>query len=196
MNKVKRTASPNLLRRWRTLGAEWNVEYTANRQWTWKVDREELVSKLYPSTNKHCSFCDIDKCVIGNAATVEHFKPKSKFQSLSYKWDNLFLCCGECQKKGERFDTLLIKPDGSNYSFNAYFTIDLLTGKIDANPAATERKQGMAKKTIELYRLNYGERKKLRKQALNDYRKYVGDTISERDLKRYSYRFYIREALS
>ncbi len=97
-------------------------------------EREKVNHKLLPllrtMTKDHCSFCDGFPMQSRIGDTIEHFKPKTKFPLESYKWENLFLCCSNCQKKNEDFDEKLLKPDDVKYEFSKYFDYNYQTGEL------------------------------------------------------------------
>jgi uncharacterized protein (TIGR02646 family) len=194
MRKFRKIKSPEYLKsNWKIWGIEWKLQYrdpNRNNTFNWRGHWEDLIlNYLGLSTQFHCSFCDIDNITVGAAATIEHFKPKHKFFSVAYHYNNLYSCCGECQKKGKRYSTLLIKPDLPIYSFEEYFEIDISNGEINPNPAKTLLNRQMAEKTIELYKLNNGDKPRLRLKSLN---LYISSNPTMH-IDNYSYRFFIEE---
>ncbi|MCF2873344.1 MULTISPECIES: hypothetical protein [unclassified Tenacibaculum] len=191
MRKINKVKAPHFLKKnWKKWGLEWKNKYKDPDQkntFNWKCNREELIiDYLAKSTQDHCSFCDIDNITIGSGATIEHFKPKSKYHKIAYHYNNLFNCCNECQKKIDDYSNLLLKPDIDSFSFETYFEIDIYTGKICPNINATPQNQKRADETIKLYRLNYGEKPRLRLKSLENYLKSSGLSIND-----FSYRFFI-----
>ncbi len=137
-------------------------------------------------TKAHCSFCDAYPMGCRIPPTIEHFRPKTGFPLLAYKWDNLFLCCGLCQEKGDKFHKNLLKPDDEDYSFDAYFEIRWDTGELTPNEDAPRADQERAEYTIRLYRLNdHGKPD----DRLEELRKFNDSDIAEID--RFSYRFFL-----
>ena len=194
MRKFRKVKSPHYLKtNWKVWGEAWKVQYKdpkRNNNFDWKGHWEDLIMNyLGLSTQYHCSFCDIDNITVGAAATIEHFKPKHKYFKVSYHYNNLFNCCGECQKKGKRYNILLLKPDLPNYSFEEYFEIDIITGKINPNAVKPLINRQKAEKTIELYKLNNGDKPRLRLKSLNLYISL--NPIMQVD--NFSYRFFIEE---
>jgi len=149
-----------------------------------------LLPYLQLMTQSHCSFCDIFE-VTENVVepTVEHFKPSSRFPILSYYWGNLFLCCNSCQKKNDRFEDYLLKPDRLDYLFDDYFLIDWVTGKIFEKHTLPDLRYFKAEATIRLYGLNNGGRPNARLRELKQFNNDPIPIIDE-----YSYRFFIRRA--
>ena len=149
--------------------------------------RDRLLPLLREMTRNHCSFCDGFPIESLLGETIEHFKPKSQFPLESYAWGNLFLCCHICQKKGDEFSQLLLKPDEREYEFDRYFEFDPETGQLapnryNQNPNDQER----AQVTITLYRLNDFNRPRARKLELKKFAANADDGLSVDD---FSYRF-------
>ncbi len=138
---------------------KWGKEYKQNLQrnsgysFHWHGRRDEIDEALFLMTANHCSFCDIQP-LKASGATIEHFRPKKKKPLLAYYWGNLFYCCSNCQKKGDRFSKKLLKPDQLSYEFRHYFIYSFSTGIIYPNPACSSEDQERAEITIVLYGLN------------------------------------------
>ncbi|MDM8563142.1 hypothetical protein QUF54_07295, partial [Candidatus Marithioploca araucensis] len=166
MEKINRTEVPDWLKeKWQERGEKWQSKYASTKkskdfQWYRNKNQgyDELVHELSEMTQYHCSFCDAYPMGSRIPHSIEHFKPKTKFPLLAYQWDNFFLCCGICQKKGDHFDEDLLKPDAENYDFDKYFDIKWDTGELIPNSDASEKDQRRAEITIRLYKLNeYGK---------------------------------------
>ncbi len=157
-------------REWGTVSNEdkWGLDYQARRSqnpsavFNWPTYQGRRINTilepiLRDMTHNHCSFCDIWP-VRKAGATIEHFKPKATFNLDVCRWENLFYCCGSCQKaKQEQFDELLLKPDELSYTFERYFIVDSFSFEIIPNPGATTEDQERARISIKLYGLNeYG----------------------------------------
>ncbi|WP_421497821.1 hypothetical protein [Flavobacterium columnare] len=196
---IKVKAPKYLLKNWKLWGYQWKSickNPALRNSFNWQGKRENLIlNYLGLSTEFHCSFCDIDDITVGSAATIEHFKPKHRFFKFSYQYSNLFNCCYECQKKGGKYDVLLLKPDLPTYQFEEYFEIDINTGKINPNALKPLNNQNRAKQTIKLYKLNNGDKPRLRKKALDLYIKNNGNNINLAEINNYSFRFFIEEYL-
>lgn len=198
MERINRPAAPAFLaanyKRW---SWQWKYLRIANPQanFNWYQHNHQPVNQLLlPSlqamTNFHCSFCDQKNLEDGVIEpTVEHFKPKSAFPLLSYVWGNLFLCCGSCQKKYERYTTDLLKPDRATYNFDDYFVIDWTTGKLEPLHTAPDPRYYAAFNTIDLYGLNRGGKPKARLKELDQYNDSGNPNIDD-----FSYRFFITRA--
>lgn len=138
--------------------------------------RERILPLLLQMTKGHCAFCDyypLSKELL-NPIPIEHFYPKckGKFPEKAYQWENLFPSCHGCtDKKKDRFDEKLLKPDDEEYSFDAFFKITG-DGKLEpadtCDPVSRER----VKVTIDIYKLNErGTLLSMRKRALTDYQR-------------------------
>ena len=190
MRKLNKIGAPHYLKQnWKKWGKEWKLKYkdpNRNNNFEWKGHRDDLITNyLAKSTQGHCSFCDIDNIIIGASATIEHFKPKHKYFNVAYHYNNLFNCCYECQKKGKRYNKLLLKPDIQSYTFEAFFEIDIYNGKINPNSLKSQYNQDRAKETIKLYGLNKGDKPLLRLRALEFYLKH-NTTINYNEIDNYS----------
>ncbi len=137
-------------------------------------------------TQNHCAFCDI--CPIKQAgATIEHFRPTSKFPLLACTWTNLFYCCHACnEQKGEEFEETLLKPDEEGYSFDYFFVINFSSYKLEPNPQRSEAEQKRAKDTIRLYGLNDLDRPEDRESVLA---RYLDSNNPDKDRFPYRYLF-------
>lgn len=102
-------------------------------------------------TGARCAWCDIP---VVHAGSIDHFRPKSRFPELGYVWDNLFPACAGCQKRQDRWDDRLLRPDDLTYSFERYFKYDASTGRIEPSPTAGPVDSERAEVTIALFRLN------------------------------------------
>jgi uncharacterized protein (TIGR02646 family) len=193
MEKVNRTDAPAwLAAKWEVWGREWEEKFRTTEKasaFSWRryqnKGRTELAADLSAMTQHHCSFCDAHPMGSRIKETIEHFKPKSKFPLLAYQWENLFICCGICQEKGDEFHDMLLKPDVKNYDFDDYFDIDWVTGKLMPNAMATPDNRARAELTIKLYKLNeYGKP--------DDRLLELAKFSDENNIDQYSYRFFLK----
>jgi uncharacterized protein (TIGR02646 family) len=193
MMPFNRSAAPNILKdNYKRLGKNWEKRKQANpkAQFTWTKGVYDIVlNQLLHDSQNHCAFCDL-RPLRQMGATVEHFKPKSLHFLLAYVWHNLFPCCGNCQKKGEEFSKLLLKPDVEGFDFNDYFVYNYATGELEANPSLNLHNQDRALETCRLYQLNNFERPEERKQVLENYLKYIDAGVSL-DKNDFSFRFML-----
>ncbi|MDR3229165.1 MAG: TIGR02646 family protein [Puniceicoccales bacterium] len=159
MRAFKRAAEPEVLQK---NGEQWGNEWATRKakdpsaKFHWHEQDGESVNKillplLETQTQAHCSFCD---CYAADTDTIEHFQPKSTHPKLAFQWDNLYLCCHRCQRKGEKFDEALLRPDAEGYDFNRYFRWSYTRGHLLPNENATADDQKRAQTTIALYQLN------------------------------------------
>ncbi len=189
MIETSRTNTPNCLKEnYKKWGKEYKKKLRKNSKYSfhWHSRRDEIDEALFLMTANHCSFCDIQP-LKASGATIEHFRPKKKFPLLSYYWGNLFYCCSACQKKGDKFDRRLLKPDQVNYKFRHYFIYSYSKGIIKPNPARDLNDQERAKITIDLYGLNKWGRPD---ERIKEREKFLDAT--KPIINNYSYRFILR----
>jgi uncharacterized protein (TIGR02646 family) len=193
MMPFTRSAPPSILKdNYKRLGKNWEKRKTnnPNAQFNWaKGIYTVILPQLLNDSDNHCAFCDL-RPLRQMGATVEHFRPKSTYFLLAYVWHNLFPCCTNCQKKGENFNRLLLKPDVQGFTFLDYFNYNYSTGFIEPNLAASTKNQERAKETCRLYKLNEFERPEERKRVLESYlEQQVADIILDKN--NFSFRFML-----
>ena len=193
MMKTQRPAAPQwLLENYQRWGQRYVQRLASNprARFTWpqlnnKTIDHRLMSLLRQMTNDHCSFCDVFQMVAEIRGTMEHFKPKAKYPSEAYQWENLFLCCDKCQNaKLELFDPDLLKPDEADYDFSRYFIFNFSSGRLVPNPTAALLDQQRAIITLTIYGLNDGERPQARKRVFASYCQSANPALND-----FSYRF-------
>ncbi len=84
-----------------------DVEWSAFTKTKLKKETLLALENMYAGC---CAYCEGN---IGETdyAEIEHFKPKSKFPELAYKYDNLHYSCTKCNKnKGNNYSELMIDP--------------------------------------------------------------------------------------
>jgi uncharacterized protein (TIGR02646 family) len=202
MERIERTDAPDWLKeKWQEWGEKWAARYAktkTGKSFKWGGYNNKVYKDLLPvlsaMTKYHCSFCDAYPLGRRLEPTIEHFKPKTKFPGEAYKWENLFLCCRLCQKKGEAFDERLLKPDNEDYSFDKYFDIDWATGELIPNPDASADDRERARITINLYRLNDNGKPEDRLEELTQFD--VLKELENLDIDKFSYRFFIKRGQS
>jgi len=195
MEKIERPDEPSCLKEnWKKWGEKWAAKCTDTEKkpsFYWprykKKGYKDLLKMLLVMTQAHCSFCDAYPLGSSLEPTIEHFRPKTKFPYEAYKWENLFLCCRRCQTKGDKFDERLLKPDEDYYSFDKYFDIDWITGKLIPNRNASVEDQERARITIELFHLNHNGKHHERKRQLK-----LFEQITNPDIDEFPYRFFIK----
>jgi len=193
MMKMERMPPPDFLRKHcRVWEFAEKRERNPKYRFQWKTYKGGKVNeKLREEFGSHCAFCDSWPLGISSHKSIEHFRPKSQYPRLAYAWPNLFPCCDVCQNaKGEKFDKKLLKPDTKDYHFDRYFVLSYKTGKVEANPSATQAEQKRAEITIETYGLNKFGRSHSR---LIEWRKYQGISDEYLCIDDFSYRFFLME---
>ncbi|MEG1465805.1 MAG: hypothetical protein RSA68_06970 [Hafnia sp.] len=146
---------------------------------------------LFTMNVGHCAFCDGGGIGEQSRKTIEHFKPKSLYPDLAYKWENLYPCCDQCQsQKRERFDPDLLIADDMAYQFDGYFMLNYSTGAIEPSAAVDSNHQRRAQVTIEHYGLNLPERKKGRLRELQHYQRRDKEVSLLDD---FSYRYFLQD---
>ncbi|NQZ12170.1 MAG: hypothetical protein HRT35_33885 [Algicola sp.] len=205
MDKITRSAEPAwLAEKWQEWGEDLQAKYAEAGKasgFIWHQYNNQgyktLVEALSAMTVRHCSFCDAFPMGSSIPNTIEHFKPKSIYPLFAYKWDNLFLCCGICQRKGDKFDEMLLKPDSDSYSFDDYFDIHWDTGELIPNRDASHEAQASALLTIELYQLNKNGKPSDRKRELTHYQLMKNsDSSMSLNIDEFSFRFYLTRGVS
>lgn len=72
--------------------------------------------RLVEIYNLKCAYCE--KSLLDAPKHIEHYRPKSIYYWLPYSWDNLLLCCGECNSsKGVKFPILNSMVQYKNETF-------------------------------------------------------------------------------
>jgi uncharacterized protein (TIGR02646 family) len=189
-------------------GAAWSKEYADRRaidskvRFSWptfegqRADRS-IREALGDMTKRHCSYCDGFPLDAVGFETIDHFKPKSwpEFWELAFAWENLFLCCPQCQNnKLAQYCTELLRPDEPGYDFDRYFVYHSHRGELEANPAASEEDQNRARRSIDVFGLNKSGRCDDRCRQLRYYR-LDAEQGGEVDLADWAYRFLIESFL-
>lgn len=200
MNKMSRTATPKCLieneQKWTQ---DWMAKINTGKKFVWHKYKNRnvghiLVDELTPLTLGHCSYCDMQSVTRGGSKpSIDHFRPKATYRELAFQWENLFLCCGQCQeyKKGEfPIENEPLKPDSNEYTFDYWFEIEFSTGKINPNPLLRDDEKERAKETCKWLGLNNDLRPLLRKKELDKYQ-----NSTNRRLDEWSYRFFLERGV-
>lgn len=191
MRKIDRPQQPECLESHAT---KWTETFVTARQqdpkykfrWPQQDCYQAVRKQLSEMTQGHCAFCD-GRIGTESRETVEHFRPKSRFPSLAYQWDNLFPCCDMCQsQKREQFEEGLLKPDDTEFAFNSYFIANYKTGEIAPSPYADEQDRHRAETTIRIYGLDLPARNIARRRERECF-----DRDLEPVLDDYNYRFFL-----
>lgn len=61
--------------------------------------------------NKKCAYCESEITAI-SFSHIEHFRPKSKYYKLCFRWTNLLLACSRCNSKGYKGVNFPLRVDG------------------------------------------------------------------------------------
>lgn len=141
------------------------------KQWRGERVNQRLLPLLSDMTEGHCAYCDWFPMNTGTDPTIDHFKPKARFPTQAYCWENLYLCCRHCQEKeDERFTETLLRPDEPGYRFDRFFIYNHQDGTIAANPAASSIDRERASLSIDILKLNSRGRPAARKRELARFR--------------------------
>lgn len=112
-----------------------------------------------------CGYCE-EAC----KGEVDHFRPKSKFPELVYKWNNWVLACHVCnQKKSDHWPTVgYVDPCATSKAACAesYFAFDTKTGEILPKSKLASARRRKAHGMIEDLGLNAYHHLKQRAQWL------------------------------
>ncbi len=182
MLPFQRHAAPSfLLENWE----RWGHKFQARRRenpfaiFSWpSKDGQPINRVLEPAlaaqTQARCAYCD-DWPLGSREDSIDHCRPKSneRFHHLVCQWENLYYACDNCQGfKREQWsdDPLLILADEVGYAFEKFFIVDIRSGNIDPNPAATEQDQNRAEYTITTLGLRDGKHLDGRRIAWERYR--------------------------
>ena len=166
---------------------------------TWPLSKAcyaQTRERLFKASGDRCAFCD-GLMKITSKATVEHFRPKSKFPNLKAEWGNLFPCCDQCQSaKLEKFDEALLKPDEASYNFLKYFVCNFRTGEIEIDPNITPDEQLRAAITTQIYGLNAtarcNARRKERRHWLAEVSQFGQSSVELTNLGDWQFRFFLQ----
>jgi hypothetical protein len=151
MIPFKRGENPLSSEEEKMLGEWWRNEFLTKKAsklkpvWSWNGKYDLLKDALFLCNNDHCAYCDCHPLKDDRGFEIDHFKPKTKFPLEAFTYFNLFPCCNECNKKGIGYHILLV---------------------ILVNTSKSEENQKRAFKTIEIFRLNIGNKPRNRITAI------------------------------
>jgi uncharacterized protein (TIGR02646 family) len=121
-----------------------------------KYGSASVKKALEKSFNGKCAYCE---SVIGAVAAghIEHYRPKSRYISLTFEWDNLLLSCPKCNSttyKGNKFPKAtdggpILNPCTENPNDHIEFVYDAKLGL-----ALAKGKTQRGETTINLFGLN------------------------------------------
>jgi hypothetical protein len=118
-------------------------------------------------------------CSSGEAAQVEHYRPKSKYPEQALSWTNLLWICGVCNlAKGDDFDEncLPINPAEEN-AWN-YFFIDEYGNFCAKWAQETDSLHPRAVETIQLYGLDRQALQESRIARMQELKRLLDDSIA------------------
>lgn len=97
-----------------------------------------------------CAYCERD-CDIAGGDTkneIEHFRPRSRYNSLMFEWLNLLYVCHRCNhnKKCKFPDGGYVNPREPDAE--TFFVYDLTSGEIKPNPSLPDDMRAKASRTI------------------------------------------------
>jgi uncharacterized protein (TIGR02646 family) len=171
-----------------TLGKWWEAKYNQRKKssdWSWNGKYDLLKDALLLCNDDHCAYCDCHPLKDDRGFEIDHFKPKAKFPLEAFTYSNLFPCCNECNKRGTAYNELLLKPDEIGYKFEDFFRYESFTGKIIPNTSKPTENQKRASKTIEIFKLNVGNKPLNRMKAIR--KEINSDTPFDERPYRYGY---------
>ena len=118
-------------------------------------------------------------CSGGEAAQVEHYRPKSTYPSHALLWANLLWICGVCNlTKADDFDENCQPVNPANdYVWN-YFFIDEFGNFCAKWSNATNSLNSRAVKTIQLYGLDRQTLQETRLARLNELKRFLDDSLA------------------
>lgn len=188
MIPFQRNNNPLTAKKEKSLGEWWLKKYTNTQKsssWSWKGNYDLFQMALLSENNDHCAYCDCHPLKDDRGFEIDHFIPKTIEPLLAFTYSNLFPSCKECNKKLDKYDPKLIKPDEKGYKFEDFFRYDSFSGEIVPNESKSEENQERAKLTLEVFRLNIGNKPINRMKAIK--KEFKADTpINERPY-RYGY---------
>ena len=137
----------------------------------WRRFRAQLATGF----NEKCGYCE-RRCTTssesGNRApTVDHFKPKSRFGSLTYEWSNWVFSCSRCNgKKGNQWPMtgLVDLCAGPTHKRpEQYFDYLHETGEILPKVGLTKLERKKAQNTISALKLNDSDMRRSRRRWID-----------------------------
>ena len=167
MHKLERGKAPHCLKKFKHGLNTWDDVSNA--------DKVEIWVALETIQGHRCAYCESD--ISGRNKQIEHFRQKAshRYPQGTFEWANLF---GSCTRKdscgnhkdkcGEYHHEDLIKPDEEDPELYLLFVVD---GSISQRHGLTEKDNHRAKKTLEVFNLDYanGPLRQMRKNAISGY---------------------------
>ncbi len=130
-----------------------------------KYRHAEIKEALLKMCHQKCAYCE-SKLRHIDYGDIEHYRPKSKFPELTFKWSNLLLACGECNNhKGDQFPEPkeggpFINPCDDDPPAHFNFVYDPKTGIASVygttqRGETTEKRLGLNRDDLRQYRSEY-----------------------------------------
>lgn len=136
--------------------------------------KNELRNHLKRMQGVQCAYCEASLETQG--CHIEHFRPKNRFPTLIFAWENLFLSCDSCDHCGHYKDNRagmydpkdLIDPtvDDPERFFRFYSD-----GSIRLRPCLSDTERHRANETIRVFNLDseHGPLRHMRRKDCNGY---------------------------
>ena len=146
--------------------------------------------------------CEGQKCMTcsgGEAAQVEHYRPKSTYPLHAFVWENLLWICSVCNlAKGDKFDEQCRPVDPTCEDVWEYFFIDEFGNFCAVWSDRTNSLDARAVETIKLYELDRQALQETRLARLNELKRFLVDSatlkqkgqLSEEDLQQRALEFH------
>lgn len=81
---------------------EANGETVTTKDYGTLYGKEDVRKQLMDDQNNKCAYCE--STILHESRHVDHYRPKSIYHELAFKWDNLVGACWACNKdKGKQF---------------------------------------------------------------------------------------------
>jgi uncharacterized protein (TIGR02646 family) len=101
MRQLRRLACPPILK---SKAVEWTQRYLAKctqdpkpRPTKSQYGHPEILKMLAAMSHKKCFYCE--RLLTEKQYTVDHYVEVSEARDKAFEWDNLYLCCCDCQDK-------------------------------------------------------------------------------------------------
>ena len=148
----------------------------------WREFRDGLGQR----SNGMCWYCERECApaspAIGTAATLDHFKPRSKFPELTYEWANWVFSCRACnvEFKEDRWpQSGYVDPAAADIQDRpeSYFDYDSRTNDVIPRQGLSDGQHKRAQDTIDDLNLNRLEVKVIRANLIRDLFDYFEDDL-------------------
>lgn len=139
----------------------------------------ECLDDLYDSYDRTCAYLCVFLERAAGAVTTDHFIAKSQDAGLAYEWSNFRLACSMINSKKNVFQDVLdpfeIQAD--------MFRLELITGRIYANPELSPQDSTDVQNTINRLKLDNEMNREMRTRHYGDY---LNQEVAGSHLKRMS----------